>query len=99
MMTIQETIDRFISQYNMERRVFDIPSFYYCGITENLDRRASEHNVSKYIASVTCDSFETACEIEKGLHKAGFDTGKQLGNGTKDSIYVYMCRKSQYTKE
>ena len=98
-MTINETINWFISQYNNAKGFLDIPSFYYCGITDNLERRAGEHNVSKYTATATCDSFETACKIEEGLHNAGFDAGKQLGNGTEDSIYVYMYRKSQYTKE
>lgn len=98
-MTIQETITYFISQYNSVKSIFDIPSFYYCGITDDLERRASEHNVSQFIATVKCNSFETACAIEEGLHNAGFDTGKQLGNGTENSIYVYMYRKNQNTKE
>lgn len=98
-MTTQETIAYFISQYNRLKSIFDIPSFYYCGVTDDLDRRASEHNVSQFIATVKCDRFETACAIEEGLHNAGFDTGKQLGNGTENSIYVYMYRKNQSTKE
>lgn len=36
---------------------------------------------------------------EEGFHNAGFDTGKQLSNGTENSIYVYMYRKNQNTKE
>ena len=45
------------------------------------------------------DSFETVCSIEEGLHLAGFDIGKQWGNETEKSIYVYMYRKNRYTKE
>lgn len=27
------------------------------------------------------------------MHAEGFDTGKQLGNGQEDSIYVYVYKK------
>ncbi len=98
-MTIQETINWFISQYNQAKGFLDTPSDYYCGITNDLERRRIEHNISSYIATVTCNSFKIACEIEEGLHNTGFDTGEQLGNGTEDSIYVYMYRKNNQTKQ
>lgn len=32
-------------------------------------------------------------KVEKLLHEKGYCTGKQLGNGNEDSVYVYMYRK------
>lgn len=65
---------------------------YYCGITNDLNRRANEHN-AKILGHVDCGSFETAKKLESMMHDEGFDTGKQLGNGQEDSKYVYVYKK------
>lgn len=66
---------------------------FYCGITNNLERRYKEHNVAQYIHTVKMDSFDLAQEVEAMMHKAGYDTGEQLGNGQEDTVYVYLYRK------
>lgn len=68
-------------------------SDFYCGITNNLERRASEHNIKNYICYLNVSSFESAKNIEAKLAKQGFDCGDQLGNGDIDSVFVYMCYK------
>ena len=67
-------------------------SGFYCGITNDLNRRDGEHN-TKSLGAIKCDSFDTAKKLEKMMHDEGFDTGKQLGNGQEDSIYVYVYKK------
>lgn len=40
-----------------------------------------------------------AKKVEEELHKKGFDTGGQLGNGKDDTKYVYIYVKSENTIE
>ena len=65
---------------------------YYCGITNDIDRREGEHNAT-YLGYVKAQSFDAAKRLEAQMHAEGFDTGKQLGNGQEDSIYVYVYKK------
>ncbi|MEH2791450.1 hypothetical protein V7T18_12410 [Segatella copri] len=69
-------------------------SDYYCGITDDLNRRAKEHNVDGYCLTMNLITFEAARDIEQKLSSLGFDCGDQLGNGNEKSVYVYMCYKS-----
>lgn len=69
-------------------------SDYYCGITDDLNRRAKEHNVDGYCLTMNLMTFEAARDIEQKLSSLGFDCGDQLGNGNEKSVYVYMCYKS-----
>ncbi len=69
-------------------------SDYYCGITDDLNRRAKEHNVDGYCLIMNLITFEAARDIEQKLSSLGFDCGDQLGNGNEKSVYVYMCYKS-----
>lgn len=94
-MNVEETIQWFNEKYEQERMWYERPHNFYCGITNDLEIRKQQHNVDVLIAWVKCDSFNTAKLIEKYLHDGGYDTGKQLGNGQEDSIYVYMYRKIQ----
>ena len=71
---------------------------FYCGITNNVDRREGEHSAD-YLGHVKCKSFEVAKQLEVRMHEEGFDTGKQLGNGQEDSVYVYVYKKDKDTKE
>lgn len=71
---------------------------YYCGITNNVDRREGEHSAN-YLGYVSCKSFEVAKQLEARMHDEGFDTGDQLGHGQEDSIYVYVYKKNVNTKE
>lgn len=69
----------------------DVKKNYYCGITNDLERRAKEHNAT-FIVNLQMNSFEEAKIVEKALHEKGYYTGKQLGNGDEDTVYVYMYR-------
>lgn len=64
---------------------------YYCGITNDLERRAKEHNAN-FILTKEMKSFEEAKIVEEALHAKGYCTGKQLGNGDEDTVYVYMYK-------
>jgi len=98
-MTIKECLTWFDHQYVLVRHPEDSRSDYYCGITNDLKRKAQEH-CSDFIASVVCDSEKTARTIENGLKTLGFDTGLQLGNDEENSLFVYMYRKvNGQTKE
>lgn len=71
------------------------PKNYYCGITNNIEENRSMHRVP-HIVAFQCRNSETAANVEEKLG-AFFDTGKPSykGNGgTSDSIYVYLCYKS-----
>ena len=72
---------------------------YYCGITNDLDRRAGEHK-AEFMGHVECDSKDTAIDVETLLGDQGYDIGKKSGNGAKDnSIFVYIYKKTPYTIE
>ena len=64
---------------------------YYCGITNDLERRAKEHNAN-FILTKEMKSFEEAKIVEEALHEKGYYTGKQLGNGDEDTVHVYMYK-------
>lgn len=70
---------RYLSYFKFREAI--LKSDLYCGITNDLERRRKEHNVEHIIQTVKMDSFELAKQVEVMMHNAGFDTGKQLGNG------------------
>ena len=96
-MTLQETVAKFNEVYENNRQFLDKKSNFYCGITNNLNRRNSEHDVSAVLYSVTTDSFATAKQLELMLHNEGYNTGAQVGHGLEDSKIVYMYRKGLNT--
>lgn len=66
---------------------------FYCGITNDLERRMSEHNATP-LAWVESNSAKAAIELEDKLGDMGFDIGRNPGNGaTDDSVYVYIYKK------
>lgn len=68
-------------------------SLYYCGITDDPARRASEHN-AMFITSLDAGNRFRACAIEMTMEGLGFDTGRKSGNGGNEhSKYVYIYRK------
>lgn len=73
---------------------------FYCGITNDLDRRMSEHN-AKALTWVKAKNAKAAIELEKRLGEIGYDIGSNAGNGAADdSVYIYMYKKvSGITKE
>lgn len=68
-------------------------SRFYCGITNDLDRRMSEHNATA-LAWVESNNTHAATDLEAKLGELGFDIGRNPGNGsTDDTVYVYMFKK------
>lgn len=98
-MTLQEAVDKFNDAYYKAKEFWDTKSDFYCGITNDLERRNREHGIDNVLYWVKTDCFETAKSLEDLLHNAGYDTGEQIGNGTEDSTIVYMYRKTTKTKE
>lgn len=93
-MTLQEAVKKFQEIAAKDAAPNPVKySNYYCGITNDLDRRKGEHKAPRYLYTCTCPSFEIARKLEQMLHNAGFDTGEQVGNGNEDSVNVYMYRK------
>lgn len=68
-------------------------SSFYCGITNVLDRRMSEHN-AEALTWVEAKTVDAAISLEEELGNQGFDIGERAGNGAcDDSVYVYMYKK------
>lgn len=55
-----------------------------------IDARGSTRQLFRH---VNCKTFDNAKKLEAKMHDEGFDTGKQIGNGQEDSIYVYVYKK------
>ena len=72
---------------------------YYCGITNDVERRAKEHN-AEFINYVESDNKETAIAAETLLGESGYDIGKKAGNGAREnSVFVYVYKKTSETIE
>lgn len=72
---------------------------YYCGITNDLERRANEHN-AVFMGFVECEDKDTAIATEKLLGDNHYDIGKKAGNGARDnSVFVYLYKKTADTIE
>lgn len=95
--TLEGAVAVFKRVYDENCHEGDTMKDFYCGITNNLKRRNSEHNVEDVLCSATGGSFADAKELEAKLHEKGFNTGAQLGNGCEDSKIVYMYRKGPNT--
>ena len=92
-LTEKQILDDFLKAF-ADSNLSIYKSDYYCGITDNLDRRAKEHNVDGYCLTMNLITFEAARVIEQKLSTLGFDCGNQIGNGNENSVYVYMCYKA-----
>lgn len=92
-MTIEETVRWFNSIFDVNRGENDTKKDFYCGITNDTERRRQEHNVYSFLGITKCDSFDTAKKLELCMKQEGYDTGEQSGNGKEDSIYVYLYKK------
>lgn len=84
-----------ISSSNNRRNLF------YIGITDNIERRAKEHNFNLedkgFCIFAKCNSSDVARGIE-GYVKTKWNTDGDSGGGNDDSCYVYVYRKNGDTK-
>lgn len=88
-LTEKQILDDFLKAF-ADSKFSDEKSDYYCGITDDLDRRAKEHNVDGYCLTMNLITFEAASDIEQKLSSLGFDCGNQLGNGN-ESLFTSIC--------
>ena len=91
-LTLNDALQAFVQAYLNSFNYGETRKDYYCGVTNDLERRAKEHN-TEFIKTMKADKFENAQELEQALCDAGFDTGDKTGNGQEDSVYIYMYKK------
>lgn len=96
-MTIKETVKWFIEK-TVEAKGGK-PSDYFCGMTNNPERRRKEHGATELLARTKCGDKDCARELMWALVDADFDVDKDIMSGQDDSVYVYVYRKSTQTKQ
>ena len=87
----------FDHTYKVNQKPNETRENYYCGITNNIAHNKSRHGVSHLIC-VKCKDADTAAGVETMLRDMGFNIGEPRyeGNGgADDSIFVYMCHKTE----
>ena len=94
--------NQYLSYFNINKD--KTKDDYYCGITNNLDKRMEEHRCEDFeivedrVFAWNCENADVAAEVEKRLGELGFDIGdtKTLGNGgVENSTIVYLLEKGK----
>lgn len=83
-MTIDETVDRFNSLYELNKQAEDNKQQYCCGTVQEL-----QDNSNIYIAVTRCDSPRTVQLLLAALTEKGF---KVEHPSMDTALYVYMKR-------
>lgn len=96
-MTIEETVNFFISKTVTSNG--GMTSNYYCGMTNNPERRRLEHGASELLCSTECSDKDCARKLMRQLAEKGFDVDKDIMSGQDDSLCIYAYKKSRQTKE
>ena len=72
----------------------------YCGITNDIERRMTEHNDNDFqiednrIFACKCENSKIAKEVERLMCNKNYDTGKNpKSGGCDDSVYVYLLKR------
>ena len=73
-------------------------SEFFCGATSNVTRRGREHGAT-ILYDLKLLKKEYVDQALTELSKLGFDTGKQIGNGQDDTLWIYVYQKSLITTE
>lgn len=79
----------------LEKAAFDfadidfVASDFYCGITNEIERRESEHN-AKFLIYLNVTNVEVAKKIERVMNQKGFTTGKVANGASDDTTFVYL---------
>jgi len=96
-MTIEETVKFFLAHtVNMSG---GIASDYFCGMTNNPERRRKEHGALRLLAKTNCGNKDCARSLMRELEKAGFDVDPDIMSGQDDSVHVYVYKKSKLTMQ
>ena len=93
--TIEQALNWFEDAYKSHRHPEDTKDNFYCGITNDPERRkgSDEHNVESYLVLLECQDGDTAKDLERMLNDAHFNVGNEAGHGTDESVFVYMYRR------
>ena len=94
-MTIEEVVQLFITKTT--GNVNGNLSQYYCGMTNNPERRRKEHGALRLIDNLVCETKELARDFLSQLSDAGFDVDKDIMSGQDDSKTVYVYKKTSLT--
>ena len=96
-MTISEAVKQFI-----EKTVNSLggqKSDYFCGMTNNPERRRREHGALSLVDSLDCKDKDTARGFMRALSDEGFDVDKDIMSGQDDSKTVYVYKKTTLTMQ
>lgn len=96
-MNIKETVKWFIEKTIGEKG--GMASDYFCGMTNNPERRRKEHGATELLARTKCSDKECARNLMCELVEAGFDVDKDIMSGQDDSVHVYVYKKSRLTMQ
>lgn len=102
---VNDSVELIVSSlsnfYYSNYRHGDSKNCFYCGITNDVNRRLQEHeeeygeSISVYISG-DCGTYEKSSAVERQMKDLGFDIGNpnQIGQGgDENSIYIYLFRK------
>lgn len=95
-MTVEERVKDFIKRAELNGGKL---SDYFCGMTNNPERRRREHGALKLLGSTKCSDKDCARDLMRQLAKAGFDVNKDIMSGQDDSVHVYMYKKTKLTMQ
>jgi len=95
-MTVEERVKDFIQRAETSGgRLSD----YFCGMTNNPERRRQEHGALKLLGSTKCSDKDCTRDLMRLLAKAGFDVDPDIMSGQDDSLYVYIYKKTSLTMQ
>lgn len=98
----EQIVSNMFFTYVTERKIGDIRTDFYCGITNDLDIRMNAHRRNDFLIegdkvfAWKCRSADVAAEVEHRMGEMGFDIGdtETFGNGgTENSCIVYLLKK------
>lgn len=95
-MTVEERVKDFIRLANISGGSL---SDYFCGMTNNPDRRRREHGALRLLQSTKCSDKDCARDLMRQLADAGFEVDKDIMSGQDDSLYVYVYKKTKLTMQ
>lgn len=93
-MSVEERVQDFIKK---ARAYGGNLSDYFCGMTNNPERRKKEHGASSLIGSTKCSDKDCARDLMRQLAEVGFDVDGDIMSGQDDSVNVYFYKKSKLT--
>lgn len=96
-MSIDEAVKVFIDK--TVNKFGGKTSEYFCGMTNNPERRKKEHGASDLLFKIKCSDKDCARKLMRSLFEAGFDVDKDIMSGQDDSVNVYVYKKTNTTKQ